>query len=116
MKDNINKFSKSLDDTNMELSDLIDVEKIDSIINNLEIKLNTLNYIISISKEEMNIKIKHLYQDQPDVFLVLPYLVAISKDKIKKKDYKFKYDDRIWTLNNFLLLSKNQKSHLISKK
>ena len=46
MKNNINNFLKTLEKTNIELNDLIDIDKIIEIIDELQIKLNTLNYIL----------------------------------------------------------------------
>ena len=58
MKNNINNFLKTLEKTNIELNDLIDIDKIIEIIDELQIKLNTLNYIISSNQMELNIKIE----------------------------------------------------------
>ena len=102
MKNNINNFLKTLEETNIELNDLIDIEKIIKIIDELQIKLNTLNYIISSNQIELNKKIEKLFISQPEVFLVLPYLVAISKDKIKKNIFLFRINNEIQNLSNFL--------------
>ncbi len=102
MKNNINNFLKTLEETNIELNDLIDIEKIIKIIDELQIKLNTLNYIISSNQIELNNKIEKLFISQPEVFLVLPYLVAISKDKIKKNNFLFRINNEIHNLSNFL--------------
>lgn len=102
MKNNINNFLKTLEETNIELNDLIDIEKIIKIIDELQIKLNTLNYIISSNQIELNKKIEKLFISQPEVFLVLPYLVAISKDKIKKNNFLFRINNEIQNLSNFL--------------
>ena len=107
MKNNINNFLKTLEKTNIELNDLIDIDKIIEIIDELQIKLNTLNYIISSNQMELNIKIEKLFASQPEVFSILPYLVAISKDKIKKNDFVFKLNNEIYKLNEFLNSSKS---------
>lgn len=102
MKNNINNFLKTLEKTNIELNDLIDINKIIEIIDEMQIKLNTLNYIISSNQMELNRKIEKLFASQPEVFSILPYLVAISKDKIKKNDFVFKLNNEIYKLNEFL--------------
>lgn len=102
MKNNINNFLKTLEKTNIELNDLIDVHKIIEIIDEMQIKLNTLNYIISSNQMELNQKIEKLFASQPKVFSILPYLVAISKEKIKKSNFNFKLDNKIHNLNEFL--------------
>ena len=107
MKNNINNFLKTLEKTNIELNDLIDIDKIIEIIDELQIKLNTLNYIISSNQMELNRKIEKLFASQPEVFSILPYLVAISKDKIKKNDFVFKLNNEIYKLNEFLNSSKS---------
>ena len=107
MKNNINNFLKTLEKTNIELNDLIDIDKIIEIIDEMQIKLNTLNYIISSNQMELNRKIEKLFASQPEVFSILPYLVAISKDKIKKNDFVFKLNNEIYKLNEFLNSSKS---------
>ena len=107
MKNNINNFLKTLEKTNIELNDLIDIDKIIEIIDELQIKLNTLNYIISSNQMELNRKIEKLFASQPEVFSILPYLVAISKYKIKKNDFVFKLNNEIYKLNEFLNSSKS---------
>lgn len=107
MKNNINNFLKTLEKTNIELNDLINIDKIIKIIDEMQIKLNTLNYIISSNQMELNRKIEKLFASQPEVFSILPYLVAISKDKIKKNNFVFKLNNEIYKLNEFLNSSKS---------
>lgn len=107
MKNNINNFLKTLEKTNIELNDLIDIDKIIEIIDELQIKLNTLNYIITSNQSKLNYRIEKLFISQPEVFSILPYLVAISKDKIKKNDFVFKLNNEIYKLNEFLNSSKS---------
>lgn len=50
-KDKLTQYLSSLEKINIELEDLIDTKKIIKKIDEIEIKLNTLNYIISSNKE-----------------------------------------------------------------
>ena len=102
MKNNINDFLNTLEKTNIELNDLIDVNKIIEIIDEMQIKLNTLNYIITSNQSKLNYRIEKLFISQPEVFSILPYLAAISKDKIKKNNFVFRLDNEIYKLNEFL--------------
>lgn len=102
MKNNINDFLNTLEKTNIELNDLIDVNKIIEIIDEMQIKLNTLNYIITSNQSKLNYRIEKLFISQPEVFSILPYLAAISKDKIKKNNFVFRLENEIYKLNEFL--------------
>ena len=102
MKNSINDFLNTLEKTNIELNDLIDVNKIIEIIDEMQIKLNTLNYIITSNQSKLNYRIEKLFISQPEVFSILPYLAAISKDKIKKNNFVFRLDNEIYKLNEFL--------------
>lgn len=102
MKNNIDNFIKTLEKTNVELNDLIDVNKVIEIIDEMQIKLNTLNYIISSNEEELNLKINKLFASQPEVFSILPYFAAISKDKIRKNNFIFKLNNEVHNLKEFL--------------
>lgn len=79
----IKGFLNSLEQTNVELSDFIDIEKVESIINKIEIQLNALNYILCFDQNTLNERIKELFKENKNVFKVLPYLIAISKNKLK---------------------------------
>ena len=102
MKNSINDFLNTLEKTNIELNDLIDIDKIIEIVDEMQIKLNTLNYIITSNQSKLNYRIEKLFISQPEVFSILPYLAAISKDKIKKNNFVFRLDNEIYKLNEFL--------------
>ncbi|WP_022935282.1 DpnII family type II restriction endonuclease [Mesomycoplasma moatsii] len=87
-KDKLTQYLSSLEKTNIELEDLIDTKKIIKKIDEIEIKLNTLNYIISSNEEEIIKKIKTLYTKNKNVFSVLHTLVASEIDKELKFDKK----------------------------
>lgn len=76
-------FLNSLEQTNVELSDYIDIEKVETIINKIEIQLNALNYILCFDQNTLNERIKELFKENKNAFKVLPYLIAISKNKLK---------------------------------
>lgn len=90
-QDKLKSFFEKIELTNIRLSDLIDIKKIIKNIEEIEIDLNTLNYIISNSDDELSIKVKNLFDKNPNVFKILPLLVATKKDvliKLNKNEIK----------------------------
>lgn len=99
----IKDFLNSLEQTNIELSDFIDIEKVESIINKIEIQLNALNYILCFDEDTLNKRIKELFKENKSAFKVLPYLIAISKDKLKNNTkLNVKQKDKIVSIDEIL--------------
>lgn len=95
MKSKIEEFFENLEKTNIELSDFVDIDKIEKNVDEIQMKLNTLNFIICSSQEELERRIKSLFKNDKNVFIILPYLIAISKNKIKELDeFWFRYKDK----------------------
>lgn len=80
-KDWFQEFFNKIQDTNIELSDLIDVDKILKNIEQFEINLNMLNYLICFDQDLLEEKIRILYKKDPIVFEILPLLVATEPNK-----------------------------------
>lgn len=88
-----NTFLSQLAPTNFHLKDYTDFEKVISNTKQIEMKLNTLNYLIG--KENLDEAIEDLYNDNPKVFSVLDILLAV-----RKKDKKMCINEQ----NDFVLI------------
>ena len=81
---NMNQYYENLEETNIEINDLIDYQEVIRYVSQQEIKLNTLNYIIDSDSEQVIKKIKVLFETNKDVFEVIPFLLAIKHEDIKE--------------------------------
>ena len=100
---NINQYYENLEETNIEINDLIDHKKVIKYVAQEEIKLNTLNYIIDNDSEQVINKIKILFQTHPDAFQVIPFLLAIKHEDIKKnKPIRLRKDQEFVDLKELL--------------
>jgi len=70
-------FMSQLQETNFRLQDYTDFAKVKDNTRSIEIKLNTLNYLIG--KTDLDTAITELYDTNSDVFSVLPILIAVRK-------------------------------------
>lgn len=75
-------FLSQLKETNATLDFFCDFDKIKGNVGDIEIKLNTLNYLIG--KQDMEAAIRQLWNQCPDVFSVLDILIAVRKGDKKK--------------------------------
>lgn len=82
MKKNFEIFMSQLSDTNATLGFWTDFNKIKKNVANIEIKLNTLNYLIG--KQDLHYAITELWNNDSRVFDVLLILVACRKRDKKK--------------------------------
>lgn len=69
------EFMNQLQETNRTLDFYCDFDKIDSNVRAIELKLNTLNYLIG--KEKLDESIKEIWQQNSEVFDVLNILIAV---------------------------------------
>ena len=92
-EEEFNLFLSQLSETNATLSFWTDFEKIRKNIASIEIKLNTLNYVIG--KEDLRTAITELWNNDKRVFDVLLILIAC-----RKRDKKMVIDDK----SEFVLL------------
>ncbi len=92
-------YLDTLTESNRELKDLIDVNKIDENIESIIIDLNTLNYIISRDENDFNKKIELLFEKNKDCFKSILILIGI-KDKtsfINKKNKEIRLSNLLET-------------------
>lgn len=100
---NMNQYYENLEETNIEINDLIDHKKVIKYVAQEEIKLNTLNYIIDNDSEQVIKKIKILFQTHPDAFQAIPFLLAIKHEDIKKnKPIRLRKDQEFVDLKELL--------------
>ncbi len=77
-----NIFMSQLSETNATLSFWTDFEKVKTNMSNVEIKLNTLNYLLG--KEDLRAAVTELWKNDSRVFDVLQILIACRKRDNKK--------------------------------
>lgn len=94
-KKKIVNFIETLEYTNIELNDFVDIDKVKNKIDQVQIQLNTLNYIIANNQSELERKIRILFSENKNIFEILPLFVAI------KDDIFFKYKNEIKTFKDF---------------
>ena len=97
------QYYQNLAETNIEISDLIDYQKVIKYVAEEEIKLNTLNYIIDSDPQQVIAKIKTLFQTNSAVFEVIPFLLAIKRKNIgTNKPIRLKKADQFVDLKDLL--------------
>ena len=82
MKKNFDLFMSQLAETNATLDFYTDFSKIRENVRSIEIKLNTLNYLIG--KEDLAAAVKELWDNDKRVFSILDILIATRKEHKKK--------------------------------
>ena len=76
---NFKDFITQLSTTNATLDSFVDFEKVTKNINKISIKLNQLNYLIG--KDNIELAVKDLYEENPNCFSVLNILIAVRDNK-----------------------------------
>ena len=82
MKKNFDLFMSQLAETNATLDFYTDFSKIRENVQSIEIKLNTLNYLIG--KQDLDAAVKELWENDKRVFSILDILIATRKEQNKK--------------------------------
>jgi len=82
MNKDFNKFMSQLAETNATLDFYTDFSKIRENVRSIEIKLNTLNYLIG--KTDLAAAVKELWDNDKRVFSILDILIATRQDQHKK--------------------------------
>jgi type II restriction enzyme len=82
MNGNFELFMSQLAETNATLDFYTDFMKIRENVRSIEIKLNTLNYLIG--KQDLDAAVKELWDNDKRVFNILDILIATRKDQNKK--------------------------------
>lgn len=82
MNKDFNLFMSQLAETNATLDFYTDFSKIRENVRSIEIKLNTLNYLIG--KEDLDTAVKELWDNDKRVFSILDILIATRKEQNKK--------------------------------
>lgn len=82
MNKDFNKFMSQLAETNATLDFYTDFSKIRGNVRSIEIKLNTLNYLIG--KDDLAAAVKELWDNDKRVFSILDILIATRQDQHKK--------------------------------
>ena len=82
MEKNFDLFMSQLAETNATLDFYTDFSKIRENVRSIEIKLNTLNYLIG--KEDLAAAVKELWDNDKRVFSILDILIATRKEQNKK--------------------------------
>ena len=81
MSKDFNKFMSQLKETNQTLDFFCDFEKISENVAEIEISLNTLNYLIG--KDDLTKCVDELWKRDPEVFEVLSILIAVRDEGTK---------------------------------
>ncbi len=82
MKKDFELFMNQLAETNATLDFYTDFSKIKENVKSIEIKLNTLNYLIG--KKDLDAAVKELWDNDKRVFNILDILIATRKEQNKK--------------------------------
>lgn len=82
MEKNFDLFMSRLAETNATLGFYTDFSKIRENVRSIEIKLNTLNYLIG--KQDLSKAVRELWEHDKRVFSVLDILIATRKEQKKK--------------------------------
>ncbi len=82
MEKNFSIFMSQLAETNATLDFYTDFSKIRENVRSMEIKLNTLNYLIG--KQDLESAVKELWDNDKRVFSILDILIATRKEQNKK--------------------------------
>jgi len=82
MNKDFNLFMSQLAETNATLDFYTDFSKIRENVRSIEIKLNTLNYLIG--KEDLAVAVKELWDNDKRVFSILDILIATRQEQHKK--------------------------------
>jgi len=82
MNKDFDLFMSQLAETNATLDFYTDFSKIRENVRSIEIKLNTLNYLIG--KEDLDTAVKELWENDKRVFSILDILIATRQDQHKK--------------------------------
>lgn len=91
MKYNIDKYFASLQNPKNKLSSFVDFDKVINNVEEIQIHLNALNYLICNSNLEFEKRVNNLFALNKNCFKVLPILIAIRND----------FDNLISPKNNF---------------
>ncbi len=81
-KEQFHNFMSQLSETNATLSSYSDFKKISANVSEIEISLNTLNYLLG--KEDLEKAVNELWQRDPKVFDIMDILIATRKRDDKK--------------------------------
>lgn len=82
MKKNFDLFMGQLAETNATLDFYTDFSKIRENVRSIEIKLNTLNYLIG--KQDLAAAVKEMWDNDKRVFSILDILIATRKEQNRK--------------------------------
>lgn len=82
MNKDFKRFMSQLAETNATLDFYTDFSKIKENVRSIEIKLNTLNYLIG--KEDLAAAVKELWDNDKRVFSILDILIATRQEQHKK--------------------------------
>ena len=86
MNKNFNLFMSQLQETNQTLDFFCDFDKISANVSEVEMSLNTLNYLIG--KDDLAKGVAEIWQRDPKVFEVLGILIAVRDEGRKPVVYK----------------------------
>jgi DNA adenine methylase len=75
------KWFDTIQTTNIDLSQLVNWEKIQSNLLSYEKDLAVLNSLICASPEELSQQIEKMWQENPQSFQILPYLLAVRDNE-----------------------------------
>ncbi|MCR5193721.1 MAG: type II restriction endonuclease [Bacteroidales bacterium] len=78
MKKDFNLFMSQLQETNQTLDFFCDFDKISANVAEVEMSLNTLNYLIG--KDDLTKAVKEIWNRDPETFEVLGILIAVRDD------------------------------------
>ena len=102
-KEKLIQYLETLEITNIKLRDLININKVIKEVENVEINLNTLDYIIANNEDEIIKRISVLFHKDKKIFSVVPLLVASEIDKMFKVEKEYlSFDDLIENLDNLI--------------
>ncbi|MEG0879510.1 MAG: DpnII family type II restriction endonuclease [Malacoplasma sp.] len=80
MKDSFKEYIDTLTLTNNELFTFVDFEKVVNNLSSIQIHLNSLNYLICSTEEELITRIRYLFKENKKCFSIIPILIAVRND------------------------------------
>ena len=81
MNKDFNQFISQLQKTNQTLDFFCDFDKISANVSQVEMSLNTLNYLIG--KDDLTLAVKEIWERDPKAFEVLGILIAVRDEGTK---------------------------------
>lgn len=134
MNNNLDNYLKTLRSNNLDLSELVDFEKIFNKVNELKLQLDSLNTLFTNDYDIFCNKLQLLYKCNEEIVLTLPNLLAIKNFEFKISNFdellnffnksgltKLIIENRISNFQDYFIgvevgLSVNKRKNIVGKK